>query len=70
MELTAEEVDTISEVRDLVGDLEDAAAENPDGPLNEANLVLLYEQLDALHQALSLAVAQKDAMQGVDLGGE
>lgn len=62
MELTAEEVDQIEEVRQLVEDLIGYAEENPEGVLDEMNLRILEAQLDGLHQGLSMAVAQKDGM--------
>lgn len=62
MDLTADEVDTIHATKEIVGDLLDYAEDNPDSPLDVANLVLLEEQLDALHQGLALAVAQKQQM--------
>lgn len=69
MELTAEEVDQIEAVRQTVLDLIEYAEEQPDGLLDEQNLRVLEVQLDALHQALALAVAQKDALSGEDIGG-
>lgn len=63
MEIDAEDVDDIAAVRDTVEDLIEIADSSDKNPFDEGNLVLLYEQLDALHQALSLMVAQRDAMQ-------
>lgn len=65
MELTAEEVDKIEEVRLIVEDLIDMADDSE--VLNEENLRLLEAQLDALHQALSMAVAHKERINTEDL---
>lgn len=70
MELTADEVDQIEAVRQTVLDLIEVAETEPNGPLDERNLRILETQLEALHQALSLVVAQKDALRAEDIGGE
>lgn len=62
MELTADDVDQIEEVRQLVEGLIEMAASDEDGVLDEKNLIILEAQLDGLHQALSLAVAQREGM--------
>lgn len=69
MELTAEEVDQIEAVRKLVEDLIGYAEEHPDSAFDKRNLVILEAQLEGLHQGLSLAVAQKDALEDVEIGG-
>jgi len=63
MELTAEEVDEIESVRQLVMDLQDYAEKHPDSVLDLENLMILEAQLDGLHQGLSMAVTQKRAIQ-------
>lgn len=69
MELTATEVDQVEQVRQMVEDLIEYAEDHPDSVLNERNLRILEAQLDGLHQGLSMAVAQKDALEDVDIGG-
>lgn len=66
MDLTAEEVDKIEEVRQLTEDLIEYAESNDSEMFDIENLVILEAQLDALHQALSLAVSQKDLLQKGD----
>jgi hypothetical protein len=66
MELTADEVDKIEEVRQLTEDLIEYAESNDSEMFDIENLVILEAQLDALHQALSLAVSQKDLLQKRD----
>jgi hypothetical protein len=70
MDLTAADVDRIEAVRQTVVELIELAEDEPDGPLDEQNLRILEAQLDALHQSLSLVVAQKDALREEDIGGE
>lgn len=61
MELTADEVDTIEGARQIVEDLIGQADETD--ALDKENLQILEVQLDALHQGLSMAVAQKKMIQ-------
>lgn len=62
MDITADDVDEIESVRQTVVELIGVAEDSPDGPLDAQNLRILEAQLDVLHQALSLVVAQKDAI--------
>lgn len=63
MELTAEQVDTVEATRQLVKDLIEYAEEYEDSPFAVQNLEILEAQLDNLHQALSLIVAQEKAIE-------
>lgn len=64
MDITADDVDRIEAVRQLVEELIEYAEEHQDSVLDERNLRILEAQLDGLHQGLSMAVSQKDALHG------
>lgn len=62
MELTEEEVEEVESVRETVLSLINIAEDSDSSVLDEENLRILEVQLDGLHQALSLAVAQKETI--------
>jgi hypothetical protein len=70
MDLTAEEVDTIEQARQIVEDLREYAEAHPESVFDSQNLQVLEVQLDGLHQGLSMAVAQKRGLENVDIGGD
>jgi nitrogenase molybdenum-iron protein alpha/beta subunit len=70
VEITTERVDGIEETRLFVEELIEYADEEGSMVLDEENLRLLEAQLDAFHQAMSMAVAQKESLRADEAGDD
>jgi predicted transcriptional regulator len=69
IELTREKADQIEDVRAFVEALIEYDSREDSPVLDHENLVVLEAQLDGLHQAVSVAVAQKQGIEET-FGGE
>lgn len=69
VELTAQDVDEVASVKELVQRLANYTEENDVEVLDVENLRLLESQLEYLHQALSVVVAQKEMRDGAAKDG-
>lgn len=62
MDVTEEDVERVHETKELVDDIIEFSDEREETRFDIESLLILREQLDMLHQALSVIVAQKNAL--------